>query len=211
MPVRKIPNSYRSVIGSFSSFKNNQNIMHESLLERDFFLTLEFDKTVKSYEEQPLRLQYEKNGRTYRYTPDVLVHYHEEYGKKPCIYEVKYSSELKEKKLLLKEKFEQIEQYLELNDMDFRLFTEIDMTPIYLENIRFIYGYININDELLLNKAFQIVKNKNTFQNTLDDYSQNKYDQAEITPYIWKLVLLGKIEIDLNKPISKDAIIRIVK
>lgn len=211
MPVRKIPNSYRSVIGTFSSFKNNQNVMHESLLERDFFLTLEFDKTVKSYEEQPIRLQYEKNGRTYRYTPDVLVHYHEEYEKQPCIYEVKYSSELKEKQLLLKEKFEQIEQYLESNDMDFKLFTEIDVSPIYLENIRFIYGYININDEHLLNKAFQIVKNKNTFQNILDDYSQNKYDQAEITPYIWKLVLLGKIEVDLNKPISKETIMRISK
>jgi len=211
MPVRKIPNSYRSVIGTFSSFKNNQNIMHESLLERDFFLTLEFDKTVKSYEEQPIRLQYEKNGRIYRYTPDVLVHYHDKYKKQPCIYEVKYSSELKAKKLLLKEKFEQIEKYLESNDMDFKLFTEIDMSPIYLENIRFIYGYININDELLLNKALKIVKNKNTFQNILDDYSQNKYDQAEITPYIWKLVLLGRIEIDLNKPICKDTIIRIVK
>lgn len=211
MPVRKIPNSYRSVIGTFSSFKNNQNIMHESLLERDFFLTLEFDKTVKSYEEQPMRLQYEKNGRTYRYTPDVLVHYHDKYEKLPCIYEVKYSAELKAKKLLLKEKFEQIEQYLESNDMDFKLFTEIDVSPIYLENIRFIYGYININDELLLKKAFQIVKNNNTFQNILDKYSKNKYEQAEITPYIWKLVLLEKVEVDLNKPICKETIIRISK
>ena len=58
MPVRKIPKNYRSVTGTFPSYKNKRNIFYESLLERDFYLLLEFNDDVDSYEEQPFKIYY---------------------------------------------------------------------------------------------------------------------------------------------------------
>ena len=67
MPVRKIPKNYRSVTGTFPSYKNKRNIFYESLLERDFYLLLEFNDDVISYEEQPFRIYYQRAKSTYRY------------------------------------------------------------------------------------------------------------------------------------------------
>lgn len=208
MPVRHPKKSYVSSTGLFYSLKNKKSIMAESKLERDFFITLEFDKSVESYEEQPLSLSYLKNNRSYKYTPDALVQYKPEYDKQPCIFEVKHSSELKKKKVLLKEKFDQIEEYLINNDMEFKLFTEIDLNPPSLENMKFIYGYVSYSDELLINEAKQLVEKEDTYKNILNRYSSDKYLQAKITPYIWKLVLLGYLEVDLSKKLSMDTLFK---
>ena len=45
----------------------------ESQIERDFIYLLEFDSEVLSYQEQPLRIQYVRDGRVHKYTPDFLV------------------------------------------------------------------------------------------------------------------------------------------
>lgn len=89
MPSRKIPKNYRSVTGTFPSLKNNSNISYESLLERDFYMLLEFDSNVKEYEEQPFTIKYQRNNNTYKYTPDVLVHYYD--NTLPTVYEIKMS------------------------------------------------------------------------------------------------------------------------
>ncbi|AFQ42443.1 TnsA endonuclease N-terminal domain-containing protein [Desulfosporosinus meridiei] len=74
MPVRKIQNtSSKKHTGIFPSEKNGRLIEWESLLERDYIYLLEFDRGVKSYTEQPLTLKTKLNGKTYKYTPDVLV------------------------------------------------------------------------------------------------------------------------------------------
>ena len=208
MPVRHPKKSYVSSTGLFYSLKNKKSVMAESKLERDFFITLEFDKSVDSYEEQPLTLTYLKNNRSYNYTPDALVQYKSEYNKQPCIVEVKHSSELKKRKILLKEKFDQIEEYLINNDMDFKLFTEIDLDPPSLENMKFIYGYVSYNDDLLINEAKQLIEKEDTYKNILNRYSSDTYLQAKITPYIWKLVLLGHLEVDLSKKLSMDTLLK---
>lgn len=102
MPVRKIPKNYRSVTGTFPSYKNKRNIFYESLLERDFYLLLEFNDDVDSYEEQPFKIYYQRAKLTYRYTPDVLVHYNSVLNQLPCVFEIKMSDEIKEKKYSLK-------------------------------------------------------------------------------------------------------------
>ena len=49
MGVRKIKKSYISSTGHFKSYKNDKLIEYESILERDFYMTLEFDNEVLSY------------------------------------------------------------------------------------------------------------------------------------------------------------------
>ncbi|MFX4235377.1 TnsA endonuclease N-terminal domain-containing protein [Aliarcobacter butzleri] len=210
MPIRKIPKNYRSVTGTFASIKNNRNIFYESLLERDFFLSLEFDSTVKSYEEQPLRIQYNMYGKRTNYTPDCLVHYNN--GEPSCIVEVKFSNEIKEKKLFLLDKFEQIENYLANNDMNFKLFTENNIDKIYLHNIKFIYNYSVLRNKSKIEyfKKELLKYSKISYQNFLTSYSTNKFDQAEAIPYVWYLVLINYLEVDLYKPICKDTILKVV-
>jgi hypothetical protein len=211
VPVRKIPKNYRSVTGAFASLKNGRNVFHESLLERDFFLMQEFDNSVESYEEQPIEIYYTYNGKKIKYTPDCLVHYND--SRKPCIYEVKFSNEIKEKKVFLQQKFEQIEEYLNDNDMDFKLFTEMDVDSIYLDNLKFLYNFSVIRNQTKIDSIKKVfLKNTQiTYQDFLNTYSSNRYEQAEVIPYIWYLVLTNFLSIDLYKKICNDTILKVVK
>lgn len=75
MRVRKIVNrgSTTKVIGKFPSLKMGKTVWFESQIERDYIYLLEFDGDVLSYQEQPERVRYTREGRTHTYTPDFLV------------------------------------------------------------------------------------------------------------------------------------------
>ncbi len=53
MPVRSIPRNYRSLTAKVNNARNRVAVAFESMLERDFYLLLDFDSTVASFEEQP--------------------------------------------------------------------------------------------------------------------------------------------------------------
>ena len=211
MPVRKIPKNYRSSTGIFQSLKNKSPISYESLLERDFYLLLEFNHEVQSYEEQPLTTQYTYRNSIYRYTPDCLVQYYPNFNKLPCVFEIKFSEELKEKKVFLDAKFFQIEQYLYENDMNFKIFTELDIDPIYLENAKLIYTYASLQSTNAVKDTFNLCKKYSgkTLAYILNQISDNRLRQAEFIPYIWYLVFSSKLKIDMYKPINFNTPIRI--
>src|ERR1700759_431623 len=74
MGVREISNrGSKKIIGKFPSYLMGMIVMWESKLERDFLYLLEFDPSVISYREQPMRLLYNFDGKLRRYTPDFLV------------------------------------------------------------------------------------------------------------------------------------------
>jgi TnsA-like endonuclease N terminal len=74
MPVRKVSNrSKKNTIGHFPSLKMKRMIAFESLLERDGIYTFDFDQDVLAYEEQPLSIEYEHEGKKRHYTPDFLL------------------------------------------------------------------------------------------------------------------------------------------
>ncbi len=215
MPVRKIKKNYRSVTGYFASIKNGRNVAYESLLERDFFLLLEFDQSVSSYEEQPLRLSYRYGNKDVPYTPDALVQYKAE-ALPPCIFEIKYSDEIKEKKVFLREKFEQIEDYLWSNDMEFKLFTELDIRTQFLENAKMIYRFASINDmyyDERINRIGEILKADEmiSIAECMNRLSPNRYDQAIHLPYLWHLIFIGKVNINMDAKITNDSLIGITK
>ena len=70
MPVRKVSNRGGNVIGKFPSLKMQRMVAFESLLERDFVYILDYDTAVSWFEEQPLTIEYEYEGKTLHYTPD---------------------------------------------------------------------------------------------------------------------------------------------
>ncbi|WP_067178182.1 heteromeric transposase endonuclease subunit TnsA [Sulfurospirillum sp. UCH001] len=209
MPARKIPKNYRSSTGIFQSYKNNLSIAYESLLERDFYLLLEFNQEVVAYEEQPFTIRYLRNNATYKYTPDCLVYFHASNKKLPCVFEIKYSSELKEKKAFFEEKFNQVEQYLLENDMDFKMFTELDVDPTYLANAKLLYSYANLQNQRLLSSILEISSKYGelSLNALLNHISTDRYIQAENLPYIWHLVFQNKLKIDMFSPINNQTMV----
>lgn len=211
MPVRKIKMNNFSVTGAFYSHKNGRHIEFESSLERDFFLLLELDETVKSYEEQPIRLSYTYANKEIPYTPDCIIYYIND-ARPPCIVEVKPSRIVKDKKVFLKQKFEQIEQYLYENDMDFKLFTEFDIRTQRLENSKYIYGFVDLpNNPQYINTIVNIFKKTKemSFSELQELCSNDKYIQASYTPYIWHLIYKRSLCIDMDQVISNNTIIRL--
>lgn len=74
MPVRKVSNrSKRNTIGDFPSIKMKRMIAFESLVERDGIYTFDFEQDVLAFEEQPLSIEYEHEGKKRHYTPDFLL------------------------------------------------------------------------------------------------------------------------------------------
>ena len=70
MPVRNVSNRGGNVIGSFPSVKMGRMVAFESLLERDYLYLLDYDPDVAWFEEQPLTIEYQHEGKVLHYTPD---------------------------------------------------------------------------------------------------------------------------------------------
>lgn len=211
MPVRKIKKNYRSVTGMFYSEKNKRHVAYESLLERDFFLLLEFDSSVQEYEEQPVELSYLYGNRKIKYTPDCLVYYNDQL-KPPCIFEIKYSDEIKNKRVFLKQKFDQIEQYLSSNDMRFKLFTELDIRTQLLENIKFLYRFSGItSDKEIMNTIEKTMMQYKgiSLSTLLAGLAKTQYEQARYTPYIWNMIYHKQIQMDMYQPLSSSIKLRL--
>jgi hypothetical protein len=70
MSVRKVSNHGGNVIGKFPSIKMKRMLAFESLIERDYLYLLDYDPDVAWFEEQPLTIAYQLDGKRLHYTPD---------------------------------------------------------------------------------------------------------------------------------------------
>lgn len=197
-PQRKILKNYRSVTGHFPSIKNNRSVGFESLLEKTYFLTLEFDDTVKSYSEQP-QVTIEHNGKPKTYSADCYVIYHQSSRKKNMIVEAKYESELAKDRDNLMEKFERARASLQKMDMDFYLFTDATYSEVYIRNLDFLYRYKTFvhndeNDLRILNAVYKPIS-ASELANTL---AKNKTDYFQLANSIWALVANGRLDTNLD-------------
>ncbi len=208
MNVRKIKKSHISVAGYFSSYKNKRQINFESKLEHDFYLLLEFDEQVKSYQEQPFNIYYTYQDKKRRYTPDTLVNYIDDTQKvfevKP-IFKIQNDIELQEKIELQKQKIKE-EKNLELS-----IFTDANINKIYMDNIKIIYNlvFIKENKEIenkIKNELFKL-NIEIQIKELLDRIRNNQYDRLRYIPYIWNLVFHNPRCVDFTKKITMASII----
>jgi len=189
MSVRQIKKSYISCTGYFASYKNKSQIAFESVLERDFYMMLEFDKNVVSYEEQPIRIQYEYlDGKNRRYTPDTLVSYKD---RSKRLFEVKYEDELKNN-LELQEKLKLLTSHIKAKySIDFEIFTDKFMDKQLLLNYKFLYKFVfipkDIDKTTKINNILNITDGI-TVKDMLIELDINKNKQLEYIPYIWNYV-----------------------
>ncbi|MCL4295590.1 MAG: TnsA endonuclease N-terminal domain-containing protein [Anaerolineae bacterium] len=73
MPVRKVYNRGNNIIGKFPSLKMKRMILFESTIERDYIFLLDYEAGVTRFEEQPLTIEYNYEGKKHGYTPDFHV------------------------------------------------------------------------------------------------------------------------------------------
>jgi TnsA endonuclease N terminal len=133
MPVRRVPRNYRSVTAKLASKKNGRIVHCESTLERDFFLRQEFDQRVVSYEEQPVRVDFMREGKKTQYVPDARVEY---VSRTPVLCEIKYRSELREKWRELRPALKAGRRLAKARGEQFKIITEREIRTPFLKNAR---------------------------------------------------------------------------
>lgn len=212
MPVRKIPKSFRSVTGRFPSVLNNGRCIGcESRLEQEFYLKLEFDRTVRKYEEQPLVIKGEVDGKKISYTPDCLVYYLD--GKPNRLVEIKFQSELDEHDANLEARLSLGRSYAKENGLEFEVVTEVQIRDAALDNYRLIYRFVKppnnfkLHKELILKALSQ--SDDIPLQDLMQILSKDERIQASMKSTLWHLLFTGDIVTDLSRKIDNSTRLRI--
>lgn len=210
---RKIRKNYRSLTGHFPSIKNDKSIAFESKLENSFFLTLEFDDTVSSYQEQP-QIEISLNGKKKVYSADCYIKKVENSVERDLLVEVKYTSELEKNKEQFRDKFEAIRIAADEMNLDFMIFTEQNFTEIELYNLDFLYRYKthpqnNKYEEMIMNKMESMKRIK--AKDLLSDISSSIVENAVISNTIWSLVANGRLHANIeSKVFSMDSYVEVL-
>lgn len=210
MPVRKIPKNYLSVTGTFSSAKNGKSLGYESLLERDMMILLEFDDTVESFEEQPVRIPVVANGKKLKpYVPDILIHYFPACSgeiARAVLGEVKHTNDLKKNKAKYAPKFEAASRYADEHGWEWRKFTEKDIRTPYLDNLKFLREYHSAEPEAALLQEvighLQKVKGSVTVESLLQKLCPTEDGTLHMAPAVWYLVATNRITANLQKTLG---------
>ena len=198
MAIRKIPIQTRSFAGKFFSIKNNSLINYESQLEYACMLMLEFNDDVIKYEVQPLKVS--------NYIPDVLAQRKNNF---PLLIEVKYSNEAYNPNEKLKKKFATLEKYAKDNNLEFKIFTEQEITEPYFTNIKHIYNFANqkVNPQIESLLIKNIPSKGISIKALFHKLNLSSYEILIYKGYIMNLLYKKLATTDLNKKITDNSII----
>lgn len=210
LPVRKIRKNYRSVTGTFPSKKNGRNMGFESILERNFFLSLEFDSSVQRYVEQPVKIILQLPDHKSPYHPDCFVSYNNGTN---CIVEVKYINEIESNKEFFDLKFSVAKQYAADHSMEFKVVTEEYLPETVVDNMMFIYknAATDVPEEIhqsILTTLHTL--GPSTITQLLETLSSKKLEQARLIPNLWKMVFDKTILVDLQtQPLTNHSLLQV--
>lgn len=217
MPARIIKPSRYSVTGYVSTTKAPRAQDAESSLEHDFFTLLEYDRRVARFLSQPFTIHWlDQTRRKRRYTPDVIVKYswlaeRDDPFLRTTIYEVKPVSVLMRDWTELKPKFRAAIGWAKEHECRFHIVTERQIRGPYLDNVRFLLGYRNhyLRDDPSRNGERQVILRQTMFRlkratprSLLQVITADSTLQGELIPWIWNLVNLQRIGVDLTQRLT---------
>lgn len=211
---RKIGYTYGSTSGIYSFRK--KSIQFESLLEKSFLQTLEFNDMVLDVIEQPLSIKYTTiKGNQGFYTPDFLIYFKEvnySFGKpiKPLLVEVKPTKRLLENKDELKPKFKAAIRLCSEYDYKFKIFNENRIKGVELDNIVFLNRYKDHtpnpdNVNIITTHLFAI--GHTTIEHLLTHLYVTDVQKGFALSCLWHLILIKTIATDLKQPLNNKTII----
>lgn len=203
-PVRRIGKSGRAINGTLVSVPGQPGTEFESALERDFYTRLHLDPAVERVVAQPVRIAYVDEGHRKRhYTPDVLVHYLD--GRRPGLFEIKYVSEVREKRARLRPVFQAAQRYARQQGWTFTLATELVIRRPDLATIQFLRPYLRrrfppgLEGEVLAALSSDV----QTPRQLLATFAPERL--GELLPVVWKLVARRALPIDLGVKLTLDS------
>ena len=203
-PVRKIDMTSRSVSGVVPLMGE-----FESALERDLMEMLRFDAGIKSFTAQPLTIKYQTSeGKVANYTPDGLVHFNDDVGHPPMLYEVKYRQDFRKDWKALLPKFRAAKKFCSQQGWLFKVFTENEIRITYLQNAKFLWTYRSrLPSQATINFVMNTLwdLDETDADMLLCALCKSKSNRGELIPVIWHLISLGKICCDLNQPITMSS------
>lgn len=214
MSARKIPIGTRSITSYFYSFKNQQLVECESLVERDVYLSFEFDNEIESYKAQSVKVPSGKKKNSYYY-PDCLVTHTALSGKRPLLVEVKHSKDMNDPKKAVEIalKIAALEKYAKDNDWDFRLYLETDVRAPRLDNFKLLYQYTEPPSALLKygNPIIAEIKvvGRLSVTELLNRITHDRKEFITALPCIWHLIRDCRLKTDLTIPLTNSAVLEV--
>lgn len=197
---------YQSLSGLFPSEKTGSMIWFESSLKKDFAIALEFHTLVNFYEEQPLVIEYYDGDNLRTYTPDFLIHFHENENIKPWLCEVKYKADLRDNLSKYKMKFKAAMDYCSRNGWEFKLITEDYIRTTFLENAKFLmrykYDFVDQGCYARMMNTIQDLRvtSPEEFMLTLKDAHFNWKGRCLYA--LWYAIKIGEINFDITQKLT---------
>lgn len=211
-PVRRIPTNRRVVTG-FTSWRGEEAIPFESLLERDFIQRQAFNLAVTTVVPQPCEVKFRSNsGRADTYTPDFLVVYRSQddaIGKefKPLLVEVKPEVEWRANWRNWLPKWVAARRYAAEQGWRFKVMDESRIRTRALSQIVFLQRYRDFDADPM--HSAQIVADLKGLGTATTDYLLAKHfapsRRAEGIAHLWHLVAIRQIDCDICEPLNNDS------
>jgi hypothetical protein len=185
---------------------------YESALERDLMLLLQFDLTVDVYTPQPLTISYVgADGAHHRYTPDGLIQWRADLplrDRRPVLVEVKYREAFAGSWRPHRVVARAASEYARERGWVFRIFTEREIRGPSLENARFLLPYRRRAtspdvERWLLEKLEDFAET--TPRELIESLYQDKWNQAELLPVLWKLLAEQRVGFRVSSPLTMDS------
>lgn len=219
-PGRKIrPSGYSCTGFAAAGDKAPRSQATESTLEIDFLDLVRGDNRVERFLTQPFTIHWTDSlGKPRRYTPDVIVRYRAAALKKDpflrtTIFEVKPREILQRDWLEFKPKFRAAIGWSRERGCRFKILTEQQIRIPLRESLRFLsrFSLKELSADrsgpdrcIALLEAVAALKTASPRQ-VLDYLTDDFAKQAALVPWLWHLVLEGRIGADLSKSLNMAA------
>lgn len=223
MPTRQITSSPVKVTGSAPDSQQ-----FESALEEDFFVLLRFNRLVKSFEAQPVTIEWQDDNKAIRpYTPDVLVRYRNDLPEAtnlcPVLCEVKpdftgktesprrQKPPRKENERENELKWEAARHYAARQGWEFKVYRESEIKTPYWHNARFLLRYVErdqsskYEQELL---AWIAARGTATLEEWASIRGSDLRGRATMYPSCYRLIGLQQVDVDLTVPLTKVSLVK---
>lgn len=202
--VRKITNgSGQQIIGWFYSHKMGTHVPFESVPERNYFYSLEFDKTVRAYLSQPAMIEYWMDDRVHHYTPDVEVQYLEVFAPTKFV-DIKPAGVAKYK--CNARKFALIEEAFSELGVDFEIISaeSVENYP-RLRNLQLLYAYADefVPESARLTCLDALASGPASLEQLASQLDVTGYSLSSL----YALIFRGELQCDIGVLIDQSAIL----
>lgn len=203
-PARSLRPARRALTGRVA-LAGGSTAGHESSLERDWLIALDFDWRVRRIQEQPYTLAYSIGGKKRRYTPDILAEFDDGTAQWAVVYEVKAHEDLRKNWVKYRPRFKVAVADCRRKGQRFRIITERHIRTPYVENVKFLRRYKHLGEQVMHRKAllYTLPALGETTPQALLAATWGDYERRMAAlPELWRLIANRTVSAGLMDPLT---------